>query len=187
MEWAKSYSRTYCGAIGNDEQRARALAAIWGFVSWRERVLAKLRVNGIPIPLRAKKGESLLESLAVSVPSELKGEIVSLLRARERIIPMIMPTLKRAAMEFLARKLNKPSYELKEELTCTQFEVALARAARQGLDRTSPDKIGIRVDFVLAAVSRIIPQIQQEQQFLRIALGEEADHGEIAQLSQEVC
>ena len=188
MSWAVRYSKAYVGAAHCDSGTyRRAVASLKSFIVWREKVFAKLRTNNIDIPVRAKRGRSLLESLAVSVPEKFKGDIIALLRARERSIPYLIPILKKAGMAFLAKRLRKPYPELESCISCTQFETVLAQAARQGIDRTSPDKIGVRIDFVIAAIARLVPEIEMESQFLRLCSERELRRGEIHEstLSEE--
>ncbi|NIA11832.1 MAG: hypothetical protein GWP10_19435 [Nitrospiraceae bacterium] len=143
MNWAAQYSRSN-GVRHIDQQ---AIASIKGFIFWREKIFSRLRAKNIDIPVRAKKRHSLLETLAGNAPEEFRSEIAALLRARERCIPYVVPALSQVAIAFLAKRLGISYFEARNSIPCTDFEETLALAVRQGIDRTDPDKVGIRVDF----------------------------------------
>jgi len=155
------------------------MASLEAFVLWKEAFLRRLKAKGISIPKKSKKGQTLLEHLAGVLEGELKRELIRLIRARERILLLLLPTLKRIGKDFLSKRLGVSPSEIERLCPSGNFEAVLEQAARQGLDRMSPEKIGIRIDFVLSALARLVPIIQQERHFLRLSSERWTECGEV--------
>ena len=162
--WAVKYSQAYCRFAPYDEKIKVSLKA---FVKWKDSFLKRLKGKGVVIPKKSRKGQTFLETLVGIVPDEMRRELIFLIRFRERLIPLLIPLLRRVGKEFLARKLGVSRQEVTRYTTSGNFEAALAFAARQGVDRMS--KVGVRIDFLLSALSRLLPEIQQERYFVRFS------------------
>lgn len=162
MDWARVYSRNYAMLCFPKGDFIRIIGHIRGFVLLKNRLLSVLRAEGIKIPERASRGRTMLETLLLKVPEERKQDVKNVIRVRETCIPYVLPVVRNAALTFLSRRLGMRLGDVSRFLRSTQFEAVLAHAVRQGLDRT--EKVGIRLDFVLSAVARLVQDIQTEMQ-----------------------
>jgi len=173
MDWAEVYSRNYAKLCFPKGNFIRIIGHIRGFVLLKNRLLSMLRAEGVKIPTRAARGRTMLETLLLKVPEGRKQDVKNLIRVRETCIPYVLPVVRNAALIFLSRRLGMRFGDVARFVRSTQFEAVLALAVRQGLDRTK--KVGIRLDFVLAAVARLVSDIQTERQMLRITLENDDD------------
>lgn len=182
--WSQRNSKVFFRfACAKSDTYKRAQALIIGFVLWKRKLFVKLKTNNVKIPVRSNKGKTLLETLVESkeVPERLKKEIYALIRARERIIPYILPVLRRVAVRYLIIKLKISPFDIEKIIHSVDFEKVFAHAVRQGLDRTSYDNAGIRLDFVLSAMSRLLPEIYKKYSTLRISYDNNPEPGEISE------
>ena len=158
--WAENNSRAYFYHVLKDPGYKKAEVLVKGFVALKQKIFRRLKAHNVEIPERANKKEPLLETiLKKDLPPDLKREVERLIRVRERCIPYVIPILKKCAGLFLMNKLKLSESRVKSVLRMPEVEEALARAVRQGLDRTDPEKPNIRLDFVFSALTRTFNDI----------------------------
>jgi len=182
--WSQRNSKVFFRfACAKSDTYKKAQALIIGFVLWKRKLFLRLKANNVKIPVRSAKGKTLLETLAESkeVPEKFKKEIYALIRARETIIPYILPVLRRVAIKYLIVKLKVSPCDIDKIIQSVDFEKVFAHAVRQGLDRTSYENAGIRLDFVLSAMSRLLPEIYKKYNTFRISYNDNPELGEISE------
>ena len=156
----------------------KALAAIRGFVGLKQMFFLKARTKGVAIPGRSPNGKTLLETLLehpkISSDPAFRQELLQLIRIREQVVALLLSYYSRFARSFVQSR----GLHFCDPSLC--LTAVVEQAARQGLDRMRPDKIGIRLDFVVSALMRYLPRLQKEQRFKSITVALRADScGEI--------
>jgi len=178
MNWAEAYSRNYARLCSPGNQRYRkAIGQVRGFVMLKEALLAELKADGIEIPEKSSNRRTMLETLLSLAPEDKKERIKSVIRARETCIPYVLPIAASVGLHFLSRRLGMRLADVMQFIESTQFEAALAHAVRQALDRTTT--VGVRIDFVISAMQRLVPEIEMRRDMLTITHDREARSGEI--------
>ncbi len=184
MNWSEDFSRAYGHTVHLPAEKLVKIKALTkSFILYKRHVLARLRAEGVKIPSRAKRGKTLLETLLETSPEEVKPFLKSLIRTRERLLFLILPILERVGRLYLMTRLGVSERELEGLLVSGVFETTLIQAARQGIDRM--EKVGIRLDFVLMALSRLVPELERERQMLRITAEKEVGPREVGE--ENVC
>ena len=130
----------------------RILILIKHYVRRRDAFLRRIGFN----EERTKKGIFLLEFAREKIdPQDTKSlkEYDRLIFFREKLVGLLWPYYKQIARLRILKKLGPAHLGLVED---AEIEKAIMNGSIRGLDKTQPDKIGVRKDFVIAYVDRVI-------------------------------
>lgn len=157
MSWASGKSMAYSVKLPLPIRRG-LYSMMRSFIIKRDILLNKIS-SVCDLPVRATRRRPYLETLLdCDLPQNLRRELLALIRERDLIVYCIanLPQIRKLVTSYIGVRVGE--YCDPHGL----IESAVLRSFAQAMDRMSPDKIGIRIDFLLANLDRLIPSLKEE-------------------------